>query len=852
MAPVILLFTLLLPITCVSAVDVSKLVVDTVPCNETTTSCECRQKADVCIFSFKIERRQSFTRYYIGPQSTKQATATVGRPFYFDDDGKLHPHLGPLNPYCKDATEGDVSKCTPTYTLDGSTYRSFIAVNGQIPGPKLIVWENQTVVVNVSNQLQMETISIHWHGMYQRNTYFMDGVQHITQFGIDPLKSFRYMFKAIPSGTFWYHSHTGTQLSDGLVGGLIIRESPGKQEQIQQALDPHLLPYQDKPAEHTLVISDWYREDGMTDYSLLASGCWFYNHSQESPPGRNDKLQNFSYGPDGEEAGNYPFWSALINGKGKHPDNQYPYLKSRLSVFSVDPGKVYRFRLIGAINNYLFRFSIDEHKLWVVGTDGHWIQPVPVDYIALQSGERYDFLLITKRTSHLQAIDKHNYWIRAETQETDADVKNPTGPAPYRMKLDHVAEAILHYKMPGVSLPTSADYVSIKEKSTPVNSTCKLSNRCVMLNCPWNIHPAYNLTCRYVDSLRHLLPSPENILPKATPDEVIFFQFGTEGVAGVSSVNGRRLQFPSVPPRLTVNNQEFQEIYDREYCKNLSDPDLCYDISQKVSDPDCWCVHMRNLEYRKSYRFVYTVVGPHGAFSHPIHMHGHSFFVVKIGLPPINSTTGFVDCFSGDIDCSRYPTGFKKCDYVTNPNANYTCPAPKWAPGQKYSYPSATSNGTIPTPTPSGKIDPYTPRKDTILVPEGGYAIVDVVADNPGIWFMHCHVENHQAEGMEVIINEAQPHQNPSPAKMRQYGNYGLTLQEFYDLLEFNPDNPPTSSPPPPPATCAAAGFTSGCCREPGDKCYLPAGECWCDEMCHKYHNCCPDVGCPKRKSVWQ
>ena len=248
--------------------------------------------------------------------------------------------------------------------------------------------------------------------------------------------------------------------------------------------------------------------------------------------------------------------------------------------------------------------------------------------------------------------------------------------------------------------------------------------------------------------------------------------------------------------KLTVSDQEFQELYDREYCKNFSNPNQCYNVDRKVSDPSCWCVHPRNLEYRKSYRFVYTVAGPHGAFSHPIHMHGHSFFVVKIGLPPINSRTGFVDCFSDDIDCSTYPPGFEKCDYVTNPDATYTCPAPKWAPGRNYLYPSPTSNGTTPTPTASGKIDPYTPRKDTILVPEGGYAIVDVVANNPGIWFMHCHIENHQAEGMEVIINEAMPNQNPSPLEMRQYGNFQTTLQKFYKWLEFNPDNPPTISPP--------------------------------------------------------
>ena len=297
------------------------------------------------------------------------------------------------------------------YTFDGSTFKSFIGVNGQVPGPALIVWTDQTVVVNVSNSLQMETVSIHWHGMYQYNTYFMDGVHHITQNPIDPQRSFRYIFKASPAGTHWYHSHTGVQRSDGLFGALIVRERPDVENQVRQALPTELKQYQDKPAEHTVIIIDWFREVAIDAYSLLESAIWFYSNSGLSPPGADDPQEHFTIGPDGKEAGNYPFWSALINGEGKHPGNQYPYLESRLHTFSVDPGQVYRFRLIGSINNYLFRFSIDEHQLWVVGTDGYWVDPVPVDYIALHSGERYDFLLIAKARPR-----KSDFWIRSDLQ----------------------------------------------------------------------------------------------------------------------------------------------------------------------------------------------------------------------------------------------------------------------------------------------------------------------------------------------------------------------------------------------------------------------------------------------------
>ena len=792
MAPIVFILALLLPITCASAqVDASTLDVHTVPCTPTTTSCECRQNADVCVFTLKIELLHAFTRYYINPDNEERVQ--VARVYYFADDGNLYSHPAQLDhDFCINTTEDDVSQCSPTYTFDATTYKPFIGVNGQVPGPNLIVWEDQTVMVNVANELQMETVSIHWHGLYQFDTYFIDGVQHITQCAIDPQKSFRYIFKAQPSGTHWYHSHTGVQRSDGLFGALTVRELPATESQIRAALSQALRQYQDLPAEHTLVIADWFREDSLAAYSLLESSSWFYSHTGSDPPGPDDEFEDFTFGPDGKEAGNYPFWSALINGKGKHPDNSYPYLKSRLAIFSVDSGQVYRFRLIGSINNYAFRFSIDEHDLWVVGTDGHWVQPVPVNYIALQSGERYDFLLITKSNP-----PKSDYWMRTEALEIDMPDNTDSVDPPYRMMLDRAAESILHYNVQGASLPTSADYVRIKEKSVAVNSTCTSSNPCKIMNCPWNIHSAYNWQCTYVDSLQLLLASPESILPKATPDQVIFFQFGTEGMGSLSSVNGRRSLFPSVPPKLTDDDQEFQEIYNAEYCKNIDDPNVCYNVMTDLSNENCSCVHMRNLEYQKSYRFVYTVAGPHGTFSHPVHMHGHSFFVIKIGLPPINARTGFVECFSDDIECSRYPPGFGKCDYVTsdNPHADYTCPAPKWATGKAYTYPSATTNGNVPTPTASGKIDPRTPRKDTIMVPAGGYAIIDIVTDNPGVWFMHCHVENHAVEGMGVVLNEAQPNQNPSPPEMRKCGNFEPTLQDFYNWIN-RPTTPPPTTPP--------------------------------------------------------
>ena len=82
---------------------------------------------------------------------------------------------------------------------------------------------------------------------------------------------------------------------------------------------------------------------------------------------------------------------------------------------------------------------------------------------------------------------------------------------------------------------------------------------------------------------------------------------------------------------------------------------------------------------------------------------------------------------------------------------------------------------------------------DTVTVPSGGYAVIQFVADNPGYWIMHCHVETHTLEGMAVVINETHAQQTPPPCGMRTCGNFTLELEEFYDIIQHpgpieNPD----------------------------------------------------------------
>lgn len=74
------------------------------------------------------------------------------------------------------------------------------------------VCKGDTIVVDVKNHMLDREVTIHWHGVYMKQTPWMDGVPMVTQCPIPTSTTFRYKFPALPSGTFFYHSHVGKNL----------------------------------------------------------------------------------------------------------------------------------------------------------------------------------------------------------------------------------------------------------------------------------------------------------------------------------------------------------------------------------------------------------------------------------------------------------------------------------------------------------------------------------------------------------------------------------------------------------------------------------------------------------------
>ncbi|KXN82642.1 Laccase-2 [Leucoagaricus sp. SymC.cos] len=242
---------------------------------------------------------------------------------------------------------------------DGFT-RTASVINGVHPGPAVFIKKGDSVSLKVDNQLTDTNMilgaTIHWHGMFQRHTNFMDGTDGVTQCPIAPKNSFTYAFDTDEVGTYWYHSHFGVQYCDGIRGAFIIQDDN----------DP-LKKYYDVDDESTIIaLTEWYHILAVDVVGIAEADA------------------------------------TLINGKGRYPGGP----KAELSVVNVQQGKRYRFRIISMSCDPNFTFSIDGHDLTVIETEGAATKPYTVNSIQILAGQRYSVVLTANQT-----ID--NYWIRA-------------------------------------------------------------------------------------------------------------------------------------------------------------------------------------------------------------------------------------------------------------------------------------------------------------------------------------------------------------------------------------------------------------------------------------------------------
>lgn len=120
---------------------------------------------------------------------------------------------------------------------------------------------------------------------------------------------------------------------------------------------------------------------------------------------------------------------------------------------------------------------------------------------------------------------------------------------------------------------------------------------------------------------------------------------------------------------------------------NWSDPTLL----QIINNDTTYAASNAVLELPNANEWVYIVIETTLGVTHPIHLHGHDFFILAQG------------------------TG---------------------------TYSSASLNLANP------------PRRDTAMLPASGYLALAFETNNPGAWLMHCHIGWHTVEGFALQFIE--------------------------------------------------------------------------------------------------
>jgi L-ascorbate oxidase len=63
--------------------------------------------------------------------------------------------------------------------------------------------------------------------------------------------------------------------------------------------------------------------------------------------------------------------------------------------------------------------------------------------------------------------------------------------------------------------------------------------------------------------------------------------------------------------------------------------------------------------------------------------------------------------------------------------------------------------------------------KDTYTMQKDGYAIVRFIADNPGFWMVHCHLDSHADSGMMAVLKVGESKDlPPKPPNWPSCGSY--------------------------------------------------------------------------------
>ncbi|XP_028786869.1 laccase-1 [Neltuma alba] len=509
--------------------------------------------------------------------------------------------------------------------------RPLLTVNGEYPGPTIAVHEGDNVLIKVTNRIARNT-TIHWHGVRQIRTGWADGPAYITQCPIKGGTSYTYNFTVLNQrGTLFWHAHYSWQRASVCGAFIIYPRMPY----------PFSAPIH---AEVPIILGEWWNVDA----EMMAS-----------------EMMKYGSGPNYSDA-------YTINGL---PGPLYPCSVKDTFTHLVERGKTYLLRIINAaLSDELF-FAVASHTMAVVEVDATYTKPYTTRAIMVTPGQTTNVLLTAD-----QIPDSSGMFV--------------VSARPYRTSVfpfnNSTTVGFLRYKM------TKA----LKGKS--LNTPTNLANDNLPEMENTDFARDFFVRLRSLASTEFPCMVPKQIDKRVITTIGLNLQdcpankicTGLNNKSFLASMNNQSF----VRPSTSLLESYYMKRNTGEYSFDFPEkPPKAFNYTGvdplKENMNAEFGTKVIELEYGTNLEMVLQDTGFLNVENHPIHVHGHNFFIVGGGF--------------GNYDVEKDPE-------------NYNL------------------------------VDP--PERNTVGVPSGGWAAIRLKADNPGAWFVHCHLEEHTSWGLAMAF----------------------------------------------------------------------------------------------------
>lgn len=286
----------------------------------------------------------------------------------------------------------------------------------------------------------------------------------------------------------------------------------------------------------------------------------------------------------------------------------------------VDQGKTYLLRVVNAAMNNIMFFAIANHQLTVVGTDGAYTKPLKTNYVTISPGQTIDLLLEANqpRNRYYLAAKFYNSNPRSlfDNTTTTAIIEyngiNTTSDAP-------VLPLLPAFNDRNASANFTRSLRSLASIDHPIDVPLKITRR-LLYTLSINTLPCANGTTCQGRGGNRFAASINNITFDSPRTSILGAYYrGMNGVYGDD--------FPDNPP----------------FSFNYTADNLNTSLQTPMNGTE-----VKFLKYNDTVELVFQGTNVVSGIDHPMHLHGHSFYVVGSGF--------------GNFDRQRDPLNYNLVD----------------------------------------------------------------------------------------------------------------------------------------------------------------------------------------------